>query len=134
MVSVQPEVVITFGPSGISGHEDHKTVHRVTTEAFHRYRHTVVVTPRLYYVALPPEVAAQFALHLHPSEMTVSVCIDIAEVKPMKLQGLRTYRSQTDAQELAVLFASDHFSHEWFYQAYPVLSPTASPARGFWSS
>ena len=67
-------------------------MHRAATEAFHRYRYTAVVAPRLYYVARPPEVAAQFALHLHPSEMTVSVCIDIAEVKPMKLQGLRTYR------------------------------------------
>src|SRR5215470_16969450 len=36
MVAVQPEVVLTFGPSGISGHEDHKTIHRAATEAFHR--------------------------------------------------------------------------------------------------
>ena len=134
MVSVRPEVVITFGPSGISGHEDHKTVHRVTTAAFHRYRPTAVVAPRLYYVAIPPEVAAQFALHLHPSEMTLSVCMDIAAVKPIKLQGLRTYRSQPDAQELAVLFTSDQFSHEWFYQAYPTLSPTGAPARGLWQA
>ena len=134
MASVRPDVVITFGPSGISDHDDHKTMHRAATEAFHRYRYTAVVAPRLYYVALPPEVAAQFAFHVHPSEMTLSVCLDITEVKPMKLQGLRTYRSQPDAQELAVLFASNQFSHEWFYQAYPVLAPTASPARGFWSS
>ena len=120
MVSVRPEVVITFGPSGISGHDDHKTIHRAATAAFHRYRPTAVVAPRLYYVALPPEMAAQFAFHLHPSEMTLSVCLDIAAVKPLKLQGLRMYRSQRDAQELAVLFASDQFSHEWFYQAYPV--------------
>ena len=133
MAAVRPDVVITFGPSGISGHDDHKTMHRAATEAFHRYRPTAVVAPRLYYVALPPEVAAQFALHLHPSEMTLSVCMDIAAVKPIKLQGLRTYRSQPDAQELAVLFASDQFSYEWFYQAYPVLSLTASPARGFWT-
>ncbi len=132
MASVRPDVVITFGPSGISDHDDHKTIHRAATEAFHRYRHTAVVAPRLYYVAIPHEVAAQFALHLHPSEMTLSVCIDITDVKPMKLQGLRTYRSQTDAQELAVLFESDQFMHEWFCQAYPVLSPTESPARGFW--
>ena len=132
MVSVRPEVVLTFGPSGISGHEDHKTIHRAATAAFHRYRPTAVVAPRLYYVALPPAVAAQFAFHLHPSEMTLSVCMDIAAVKPRKLQGLRMYRSQRDAQELAVLFASDQFSHEWFYQAYPVLPPTASPARGLW--
>jgi hypothetical protein len=77
-------------------------------------------------------VAAQFAFHLHPSEMTLSVCMDIAAVKPLKLQGLRMYRSQRDAQKLAVLFASDHLSHEWFYQAYPVRSPTAPQARGLW--
>jgi hypothetical protein len=58
--------------------------------------------------------------------------MDIAAVKPLKLQGLRMYRSQTDAQELAVLFTSDQFSHEWFYQAYPVRSPTEPQARGLW--
>ena len=77
-------------------------------------------------------MAAQFAFRVHPSEMTLSVCLDIAAVKPLKLQGLRLYRSQTDAQELAILFASEQFNHEWFYQAYPTLPPTASPARGLW--
>jgi LmbE family N-acetylglucosaminyl deacetylase len=123
MVAVQPEVVLTFGPTGVSGHEDHQTVHRVTTVAFHC---------SLNYVALPPAVAAQFAFRVHPSEMTLSVYLDIAAVKPLKLQGLRMYRSQRDAQELAVLFASDQFNYEWFYQACPVLPPTASPARGLW--
>ena len=115
MVAVQPEVVLTFGPTGISGHEDHKTIHRAATAAFHRYRSTTVVAPRLYYVALPPAMAAQFAFDLHPTEMTLSVCMDIAAVKPLKLQGLRMYRSQRDAQELAVLFASEQFNDEWFY-------------------
>jgi LmbE family N-acetylglucosaminyl deacetylase len=132
MAAVQPDVVITFGPSGISNHDDHKAIHRATTEAFHRYRQTTANDSRLYYVAIPPEVAAQFDFALHPSETTLSVCIDIADVKPIKLQGLRTYRSQADAQELAVLFESDQFSQEWFYQAYPTASPTAPPACGFW--
>ena len=100
MVAVRPEVVLTFGPTGISGHDDHITIHRAATAVFHRYRSTTVVAPRLYYVALPPEMAAQFAFDLHPSEMTLSVCLDIAAVKPLKLQGLRMYRSQRDAQEL----------------------------------
>ena len=47
MMAVQPEVVLTFGPTGISGHEDHQTVHRVTTAAFHRSRLTAVMAPRL---------------------------------------------------------------------------------------
>ena len=132
MAAVRPDVVITFGPTGISNHDDHKTMHRAATAAFHRYRHTAAGTPRLYYVALPEEIAVEFAFQLHPSEMTPSVCIDIAEVKPIKLQGLRTYRSQADAQELAVLFEAERFNQEWFYQAYPLPSATASPVRGFW--
>ena len=43
MVAVRPEVVITFGPTGISGHDDHKTIHRAATAAFHRYRPTAVL-------------------------------------------------------------------------------------------
>ncbi len=132
MTAVQPDVVITFGPSGISNHDDHKTIHRAATKAFHRYRQTVDSEPRLCYVAVPKEVAAQFEFELHPSETTLSVCIDISDVKPIKLQALRAYRSQADAQELAVLFESDQFSQEWFYQAHPAITLTDSPATGFW--
>ncbi|ETW92403.1 MAG: hypothetical protein ETSY1_43780 [Candidatus Entotheonella factor] len=132
MASAKPDVVITFGPSGISNHDDHKTIHRAATEAFHRYRQTAPREPRLYYVALPQEIATQFELDLHPSEMNLSVCIDIADVKPIKLAGLRTYRSQADAQQLADLLESDQFSWEWYSQAHPVASPDAPPATGFW--
>ena len=30
MAAVRPDVVITFGPSGISGHDDHTTFHRIS--------------------------------------------------------------------------------------------------------
>ena len=32
----RPDVVITFGPDGITGHPDHITIGRATTEAFHQ--------------------------------------------------------------------------------------------------
>lgn len=132
MTSVEPDVVITFSPSGISNHDDHKAVHRAATEAFHRYRQGRAGEPRLYYVAIPKEVVTQFELDLHPSEMAPSVRIDSADVKPIKLQGLRTYRSQADAQELATLFEADQFGEEWFYQAYPVAASIDPLASGFW--
>ena len=47
MVAVQPAVVLTFGPTSLSGHEDHTTRHHVTTAAFHRSRLTAVMAPRL---------------------------------------------------------------------------------------
>jgi LmbE family N-acetylglucosaminyl deacetylase len=34
----RPDVVITFGPEGVTGHIDHVTVGRATTDAFHRCR------------------------------------------------------------------------------------------------
>jgi LmbE family N-acetylglucosaminyl deacetylase len=34
----RPDVVITFGPEGVTGHIDHVTVGSATTEAFHRCR------------------------------------------------------------------------------------------------
>lgn len=33
----RPDVVITFGPDGITGHPDHIAISRATTEAFHRF-------------------------------------------------------------------------------------------------
>lgn len=34
----RPDVVLTFGPDGITGHPDHITIGRVTTDAFHNLR------------------------------------------------------------------------------------------------
>jgi LmbE family N-acetylglucosaminyl deacetylase len=39
MDAVQPDVVVTFGADGITGHPDHQAVHRWTTEAWRRHGH-----------------------------------------------------------------------------------------------
>ncbi len=132
MTRVLPDVVLTFGPTGVSNHDDHKAIHRATVDAFRRYRQHAANAPRLYYVAIPEFVARQFEFDLHPSEMAPHVQIDIAEVKGTKLQGLRTYRSQADAQELATLFEADQFSQEWFHQADPPATSCDALASGFW--
>src|SRR5262245_21664050 len=54
MAGITPDVVITFGPMGLSGHPDHVAVHHATVAAFHRYRHRTTPPPRLYYKALLP--------------------------------------------------------------------------------
>src|SRR5213593_1382451 len=38
LVSFRPEVVVTFGPEGVTKHEDHITIHQAATDAFHRAR------------------------------------------------------------------------------------------------
>ena len=54
MAALTPDVVITFGPLGLSGHPDHVAVHRATVAAFHRYCHRTTAHPRLYYKAVLP--------------------------------------------------------------------------------
>ena len=51
MERVKPDAVITWGPTGISGHDDHIAVHRATVEAFHRHRPSAAQEPILYFVA-----------------------------------------------------------------------------------
>ena len=67
MVAVQPAVVLTFGPTGLSGHEDHTTIHHVTTAAFHLYHPTAVMAPRLYDSPCHPRVPRQPVLAESPA-------------------------------------------------------------------
>ena len=47
-----PQIVITFGPEGVTRHADHITAGEVGTAAFHRLREEGAPVQRLYYVAV----------------------------------------------------------------------------------
>ena len=131
MERVKPDVVITWGPTGISHHDDHIAIHRAAVEAFHRYRTTAQARPRLFYVAIPEELAKEFELNPDESEMKPTVLIDTKEDKQVKIKALRMYRSQEDAQEVAEMFETSDFDVEAFHQAFP--PPADShPSPGFW--
>ena len=129
--SVNPDVIVTFGPTGISHHDDHIAVHRATVEAFHRFRKMSDRQPRLFYVALPPHVAAQFELEIDGPEVEPTHFVDIGEYQAIKLKGLRMYRSQRDAQELADRFEDYGLHVEAYHQAYPPVAD-GDTATGFW--
>ena len=101
MEELKPDVVVTFGPLGISRHDDHMAIYRATLEAFNRYRPSADPSPRLFYEAIPKEASDLFELNLDGPDAHPNVFIDIREFKPLKLQALRSYRSQEDAQWLA---------------------------------
>src|SRR5947208_4130072 len=54
---VRPRSVLTFGPDGMTGHDDHKAVSAWTTAAFER---AAPAGSRLYYATQTPEWAAEF--------------------------------------------------------------------------
>ena len=131
MDAITPDVVITFGPMGLTGHPDHVAVHRATVAAFHRYRHGTAAQPHLYYKALLPAAMLALGLTLAGPEVEPTVLIDIAAQKALKVRALRTYTTQEDAQRLAGLIAQSPWAVEAFHQAYPPVSAGVL-ATGFW--
>ncbi len=88
---VQPQVIVTFGPEGVSGHPDHIAVSKLVTEVYDRcYRKGML-------------------LYIHPSEATALGCgvtnippdpskkivkIDITEYKIHKFLAIKSHVSQ----------------------------------------
>jgi len=133
MDAVTPDVVLTFGPLGLTGHPDHVAVHRATVAAFHRYRHRTTGQPRLYYKALLPAAMQALGLTLTGPEVQPTVLIDMTAQKALKVRALRTYTTQEDAQHLAELVEQAPWAIEAFHQAYPPVSAEVL-ATGLWES
>jgi LmbE family N-acetylglucosaminyl deacetylase len=106
---IRPEVVITFGPDGISGHPDHVALSQIVTTAFWTADLTSVLPAessefppfapsRLYYVlrsaSVPRCCEAKGSLEAPP----LTTVIDIREYSVRKLEGIRSYQSQKHLQ------------------------------------
>ncbi len=141
LLGFRPEVVVTFGPDGVTGHPDHVAVGRAATEAFHRARAEVgrEGDPRalalLLYVALPrsrldrlaallaerglepPDPTQPFQPRSVPDE-AVAVRVDCTAVWRVKLEALRAHRTQAEVEALPddlwpFLLGAEHFVQAW---------------------
>jgi N-acetylglucosamine malate deacetylase 2 len=120
----RPDVVVTFGPDGISGHPDHLAVYRWTTAAFDQYQEEVERPLRLYYIA--PSEATQQGCGIPPPAETIGgplAFIDVGDFLAQKVRAAQQHQSQdppfkgdpeTEAQKMAC--------HELFRLARPRLS------------
>jgi len=125
MEKVLPEVVITFGPDGISGHPDHIAVGRAAAMAFHRLRDKDNGPRKLYYVTIPESVlpnAAEMGIRTRP-DREVTTTIDIREFGDLKKKAIAAHRSQQDAREfiemLNQLKDPGLWMKEYFYLVCP---------------
>lgn len=116
MQTVEPDVVVTFGPSGISNHPDHIAIHKATVVAYKNYRDAVSKPdkPILLYPAIPSDIADLYGLELSEEEKQMDIVIDIEETITLKIQGLKNYSSQEDAQEFAERLSQRDDSTEGF--------------------
>lgn len=125
---VQPDLVVTFGPDGVTGHPDHRTVSRWTTAAWAGAGRR----GDLLYAAKTPAFAREFAevnerlaiftgydlngpVVTHPSAVAAECALTPAELD-RKRRALARHHSQT--AELAELMGEPLYrawaSDEWF--------------------
>jgi N-acetylglucosamine malate deacetylase 2 len=118
MHELRPQVVITFGPDGISGHSDHLVIHKLTTVAFDQ---ASLDGALLYYIA--PSEATRQGCGVIPStevEGGLATAIDIDTYRETKVRAIQRHASQhppyagTPEQEATRLVC-----HEYFILARP---------------
>ena len=141
----RPEVVVTFGADGVTGHPDHIAVGAATTEAFHRVRET----PgggllRLIHTALPQRVIDSWNQRLvaagrepmdssqlyvpggQPDE-TVDLRVDTSSVVDRVIAAAAEHRTQAGGlDEWSEEQMREAFSSEYGIVAWPP-RPLGSP-------
>lgn len=130
--AVRPDIVVTFGPDGITGHPDHVAVHGWVTEA---WRHVGRPEATLLYATMSQEFLADFAdLHRrtgvfgdhepvgHPREaLDLVVDLDPAELD-RKRRALAAHASQTAG--LAEAMGEATYRRWWAEESFRLPTPS----------
>lgn len=92
IADLRPQVMLTFGPDGLSGHPDHIAIGKFTAEA---YRRTAGVSA-LYTLAVPQSLATALDMHyIHAlPDSAITLSVDVSEVWEMKLKAIHCHASQ----------------------------------------
>jgi len=134
----RPDVVITFGPEGVTKHTDHVTMHHVATEAFHRARvwDRGGAFRRLLYVSIPWSrirrfQAMQEAAGREPidpdasfvprgvADETIALHVLTLPVVDRVVAAIRAHRTQAGEildvpeEDLPAVFGHEHFIRAW---------------------
>lgn len=123
----QPQVVVTFGPDGITGHPDHIAISAATTAAFHQLRDELGAggPQRLYYVTVPPEQRIDQRMGDAPPPGPSHVVLDVSKYVDVKLAALRCHASQRADWE-PMLQDRDWLQTDRFTRAYPPVAADAT--------
>lgn len=111
----KPDVVITFGPDGVSGHTDHVAIGGIATAAA---RESGI--PSLYYVLRSESLSSCCEPEVPVSSPPVTTVIDVSGFGERKLLAMRCYRSQKHllSEDPAVIRDTVN-GQEHFHRALP---------------
>lgn len=118
---IAPDVVITFGPDGISGHPDHVTVNRWSTAVYDKLSKEADGPGRLYYIA--PSEATQQGCGIAPPAEAVGgpvAFIDVGDHLEEKVRAAQQHASQNPPFDGDVKKEANKLAcHELFRLARP---------------
>ncbi len=146
LTRVRPDVVVTFGPDGVTGHEDHVAIGEAGTAAFHRARERSGGDGfhRLLHVAIPQsgldrwnELLREWGMEpLDPTQPfvrrgvpdeTIGVTADCSAVYHRKIEALRRHKTQGELEDVPFEFWPEVVGTEAFVIAWPE-RPSGDPA------
>ncbi len=95
---VRPQVMLTFGPDGLSGHPDHVAIGRWAREAFHRAN----TVNALYTVAVPQSLATRLGMEqirAVPDE-EIAVTVDVSSAWEAKIAAIHCHATQLSSSPI----------------------------------
>ncbi|HJY32766.1 MAG TPA: PIG-L family deacetylase [Actinomycetota bacterium] len=139
---VAPEVVITFGPDGITGHDDHVAIGAIATEAFGALRtasggaafsrllHSAIAQSSLDRLnrllrerGLEPMDPAQPFMPRGVPDVAIGARVDASGVYERKLEAIRCHRTQAELEDVPFDLWPEMLSIEAFVVAWPERRP-----------
>jgi LmbE family N-acetylglucosaminyl deacetylase len=140
--AVAPEVVVTFGAEGITGHTDHVTIGRAATEAFGALRtsasgrafsrllHTAVAQSRLDRLnellrgrGLEPMDPTQPFMPRGVPDVAIGARVDVTPAYERKLEAIRCHKTQAELEDVPFDLWPEMLSIESFVVAWPERRP-----------
>jgi len=122
---IKPQVLLSFGPDGLSGHPDHIAVGQWAAETFRRAQEIAA----LYTVAVPRSLAESLNMRqvrAVPDEM-IALAVDVSAVWETKLAAMHAHATQTSSSPMMSAPAERQrlfFGREYFVRA--AARPSAS--------
>ena len=115
---VKPQVMLSFGPDGISGHPDHVIIGGCASEAFQRAAQVAA----LYTVAVPFSLAQRSGMRqLQPvPDEAIALTVDISSAWDAKQAAMRCHATQWVSSPMVTLPEENQklfFGREYFVQA-----------------
>jgi len=127
VAEVHPQVVLTFGPDGLSGHADHIAIGRCAAEAYVRTKQIAA----LYCLAVPRSLAEHLQMrqvHSVPDE-EITLAVDVASAWAAKQAAMACHMTQRSSTPL--MNAPEARQRLFFGQEFYVRAASRHPNMDF---